>query len=275
MSLTERARPGGRSTPDARPVQPAIVVRPLTSHEDLLACVQLQKETWGENFTECVPPSILNVSQRIGGVTAGAFDANHALVGFVFGMTGVQDGRLVHWSDMLAVRGRTRNMGIGRRLKEFQRDALLPLGVEVIYWTFDPLVARNAYLNLHHLGAEVVEYVVDMYGQSESTLHRGMGTDRFVVAWSIVDGHPSRASRPLADGIAPEPDAPVDPEAPHVRIEIPVDIQAVQNESLAEAARWRSTTREAFLHYLQRGYKVVGFERNRDSGRRFYLLSHP
>ena len=42
------------------------------------------------------------------------------MLGFVFGMTGVQEGRLVHWSDLLAVRPEARDRGIGRRLKLFQ-----------------------------------------------------------------------------------------------------------------------------------------------------------
>src|ERR1041385_2041149 len=118
---------------------------------------------------------------------AASFDARDRLVGFVFGMTGVERGRLVHWSDMLAVRPDLRDHGIGRRLKEFQRDTLLAMGVGLVYWTFDPLVARNAHLNFNRLGVRVSEYVIDMYGSdTDSALHRGLGTDRFIVAWEIA-----------------------------------------------------------------------------------------
>jgi predicted GNAT superfamily acetyltransferase len=80
-----------------------------------------------------------------------------------------------------------RDLGLGTRLKLYQRALLLPLGVKVVEWTYDPLEARNAHLNLNRLGAEVVEYVEDMYkGEMGSELARGIGTDRFIVAWRIA-----------------------------------------------------------------------------------------
>ena len=162
-------------------------IRPLQTLDELRACVTLQRETWGDEFTDVVPASILKVSQRVGGVAAGAFDADGKLLGFVYGLTGVEDGRIVHWSDMLAVRPEARNLGLGRRLKDFQRHAVQQVGGVVIYWTYDPLVARNAHLNINVFGAHIAEYVEDMYGETESPLHRGIGTDRFIVAWPVAD----------------------------------------------------------------------------------------
>lgn len=271
------SRPGEPTPGSTEP--PEIQLRPLRTQRELHACVRLQKETWGESFGESVPPSILKVCQRVGGVAAGAFDERDELIGFVFGLTGVEPGRIVHWSDMLAVRRGSRGLGVGRRLKEFQRELLLPLGVEVIYWTYDPLVARNAHLNLGRLGAEVVEYAEDMYGESESELHRGLGTDRLVVAWRIREGSAPLAPPvdPRAAAGAPVAGSAAEPAdgAPLVRVEVPADIEAVQRESLEEAARWRRVTREAFLAWMGRGYRVVGFLREPGSGRCFYLLRHP
>src|SRR3954453_23974488 len=164
-----------------------IDIRPLRTLDELRACVSLQRETWGNEFTDVVPTSILKVSQRVGGVAAGAFDDENALLGFVYGLTGVERGRIVHWSDMLAVRPEARNIGLGRRLKEYQRQFVRELGASVIYWTFDPLVARNAHLNFNRLGVRLTEYVEDMYGVTDSVLHGGMATDRLVVAWPTRD----------------------------------------------------------------------------------------
>ena len=140
---------------------------------------------------------MLKVTQYIGGVTAGAFDPDGRLLGFVFGMMGSMDGRLVHWSDLLAVHPDARNKGLGRRLKLFQRQLLLPLGVETMFWTYDPLVTKNAYLNIVRLGARPTEYVVDMYGaDTHSAMQGGIGTDRFVVAWDLAPkAEPTRAPR--------------------------------------------------------------------------------
>ncbi len=250
----------------------------------------LQRETWGDSFTECVPPAILMVGQKIGGVTAGAFGPDGRLLGFVFGLTGVREGRPVHWSDMLAVREEARGRGLGKRLKAYQRELLLETGVDVAYWTYDPLVARNAHLNLNHLGTEIREYVPDMYGaDTGSELHSGLGTDRFVVVWKLRD---PRVERTLAGEGAADPgpaaQAPVanadpapggarplerePPQADAVRIEIPEDIQAVKSTSPETAARWRASTRRAFLHYLGHGYRVTTFYRDRESGRCFYVL---
>jgi predicted GNAT superfamily acetyltransferase len=82
--------------------------------------------------------AVLMGTQRVGGVAAGAFDAAGALLGCVFGFNGVRDGRLAHWSYMLAVRPQAQARGLGRRLKAYQRECLLAAGIEVAYWTYDP-----------------------------------------------------------------------------------------------------------------------------------------
>ncbi|MBA4158294.1 MAG: hypothetical protein H0X65_12560 [Gemmatimonadetes bacterium] len=275
------------STLSAALVTKEIAIRPLRSPEEYRACVELQRATWGEQFSECVPPTILKISQRLGGVTAGAFDAKGRLLGFVFGMTGVEKGRLVHWSDMLAVRAEARDLGVGRKLKEFQRDVVRALGVEVIYWSFDPLVARNAHLNLNRLGTQVVEYVQDMYGDTASDLHDGLGTDRFVVAWWIAGEQPPRREPGDPSGwktlpvlnLAPgEPqqaavEEPLAPGTAELRIQIPLDIHRVKVDSPAEAAEWRTSTRQAFLHSFERGYRVSGFYRDDAAERGYYLLT--
>jgi chorismate synthase len=279
-----RDDPGGSSRPD--PYE----IRPLRTHEEFEQCVRLQKDTWGETFSELVPIAILKVSPRIGGVTAGAFDAAGRMVGFVFGMTGVREGRLVHWSDMLAVRPEARDAGLGARLKEYQRVSVQALGVEVIYWTYDPLVAKNAHLNLNRLGARPTEYVPDMYGaDTDSDLHRGLGTDRFVVAWPVErpavppveERPPQRAlESPVANPIGRDGAPTVLEEIdyalePYLRIQIPEDIQAVRAESTDLAVRWRQTTRAAFVASLARGYRVIGFVRSRAEARAFYVLARP
>src|SRR3954464_452827 len=183
---------------------PQIDIRPLRTLDELRACVSLQRETWGNEFTDVVPTSILKVSQRVGGVAAGAFDDENALLGFVYGLTGVENGRIVHWSDMLAVRPEARRLGLGRRLKEYQRSVVRERGGEGIYWTYDPLVARNAHLNFNRLGVRLDEYAEDMYGITDSVLHGGIPTDRLVVGWPTRDDEVkmriAEAARTLASG---------------------------------------------------------------------------
>lgn len=256
-----------------------ITLRRLESLEDYGVCVAMQKTTWGADFTEVVPAAILKVSQRIGGVTAGAFSACGEMLGFVFGMTGVENGRLVHWSDMLAVRPEAQGRDLGFRLKCYQRELLLPLGVETVYWTFDPLVARNAWFNITKLGAGIAEYVENMYGETDSPLHAGLGTDRLVVAWQIQDAAvaermagastrvvnsadyaPMVNVRQRGDQVQPAGDTPL-PDAPQVRIAVPRDIHALQQTVPAAGQPWRASTRRAFQHYFAHGYRVNTFDR--------------
>ena len=267
----------------------AVELRALSLAADFAACVELQLATWGRSFAEAVPGSILKICQKVGGVAAGAFDRDGHLLGFVFGLTGVRGGRLVHWSHMLAVAPGARDLGLGTRLKFFQRDLLRKLGVESVLWTYDPLEARNAHLNLNRLGAEVAEYVEDMYaGEMGSDLASGIGTDRFIVDWRI-DGDLVRPARRDAAflsapsigvkagvGIGMEAGvanaaSPL-PETPRVRVEVPASIQDLKVERPEEAVAFRAVTRRAFEHYLGTGYRVTAFYRDGETGRCFYGL---
>lgn len=262
------------ATPSFQKTDPdGTTFRPLSSLPDYEACIELQRRTWGRDFSDVVPLSILKVTQKAGGIAAGAFSREGQMLGFVYGLAGYEDGRAFHWSHMLAVDPQARDLGLGTRLKLYQREALLPLGIEEVRWTYDPLEARNAHLNFNHLGVGVAEYVEDMYaGELFSDLAKGIGTDRFIVSWRIASERVARALEDRRAG-AEEPfrEAPVvNPgsmetdlsEAPRVRIEIPENIQAVKEEDLEAAAAWRTSTRRAFEHYLGQGYQVEAFYRD-------------
>lgn len=249
-------------------------LRALGTPAEFAACVELQRATWGLEYRDVVPASLLKVVQLAGGVCAGAFLPDGRLAGFVCGLTGVRNGQLMHWSHMLAVASELRNRGVGRRLKQFQRELVRSLGVERMYWTFDPLVARNAHLNLNLLGTRVDEYVPDMYGHTGSELH-AFGTDRFVVSWDLAVARPRppvagwrgmavMSAGELVSGVADRGEPPL-----AVRIEIPADIEAMP---LAVARAWRERTRASFLRLQRDGYEVTGFVRDAAAGC-FYLLT--
>lgn len=259
-----------------------ITFRPFASLPDYAACVELQRLTWGRDFSDVVPASLLKVTQKAGGIAAGAFAADGRLLGFVYGLTGCAEGRPFHWSHMLAVSPAARDLGLGTRLKLYQREALLAAGVGEVRWTYDPLEARNAHLNLNHLGAEVAEYVEEMYEGEMGELARGIGTDRFIVSWRIGGERVARAlvshrrgeadrfrEAPVSNPGAEERDLPT---APRVRVEIPENIQAVKVDRPEAALAWRTSTRRAFETYLGRGYTVEAFYRDAAEARCFYGL---
>jgi predicted GNAT superfamily acetyltransferase len=249
-----------------------LTFRSFSSVADYQACVELQRDTWGRGFSDVVPLSILKVTQKAGGIAAGAFS-----------LAGWSGGRPFHWSHMLAVARQARDLGLGTRLKLYQRDLVLPTGVEEVRWTFDPLEARNAHLNFNRLGAEVAEYVEAMYeGEEGSELFEGIGTDRFILSWKIAS---PRVERALADRRAgagePFRDAPVAnpgaetvglPDVPRVRIEIPESIQDLKAERPESGMAWRTSTRRAFEHYLGLGYGIEAFHRDAAERRCWYGL---
>jgi chorismate synthase len=257
-------------------------VRPLRSTEDFHACVELQRDVWGWEQPEIVPATLLHVVEYVGGLVAGAFDGQDTLQGFVFGITGIRDGVLSHWSHQLGVRESARNLGLGRMLKEFQRATVATVGVKRIYWSFDPLMAKNAYLNLNKLGATIVEYVPDMYGTTASPLHLGMATDRFVVQLDTAPRMVPVATIPAGDGLPVLTAFPrqnddtlsMGDRHPDVAlIEIPIDMFEVVERSPELAKVWRMSVRAHFQWALANGYTALGIRRNAASGRAFYVIS--
>ena len=198
-----------------------IEIRPCRGFAELEACVQLQIETWGYDLSDVIPRKAFRVAESIGGQVIGAFDTEIAnaphensgvaskneegnpesLVGFALSLPGVKtkNGKPMAYlhSHMLAVKAPYRNRGLGARMKKEQRKEALSRGISHMEWTFDPLEIKNAYLNIHRLGAIVRRYRVDFYGLSSSQLQGGLPTDRLVAereldsprVHAILEGH--------------------------------------------------------------------------------------
>lgn len=266
-------------------------LRHLESLSEFEECVALQRETWGAAFSDIVPASILKITQKVGGLVAGAFDGDR-MTGFVYSIVGYGNGRPFHWSHMLAVSPSARGHGLGRRLKLFQRTELLERGIDRVFWTFDPLIAQNAHLNLNRLGASIAGYVPNMYGEETgSPLHGGGETDRFIVRWDLDS---ARAKWAVSGEVVSDRSGTVSqaeivrlpdigesvrdlefPETSSVRIEVPCDAVALYQSDPSSFARWRRLTRAAFLNYLRRNYVVQSFHRHSSTGRCFYFLKRP
>ena len=244
-----------------------IEIRSCSGREELDACIQLEIETWGYDETEIIPRKAFLVAQKIGGQVLGAFDTEvselpQALVGFAMSWPGVKTRAnaeplaYLH-SHMLAVREAYRNRGLGARLKREQRSEALSRGIRLIEWTFDPLEIKNAFLNIHKLGAIARRYLVDFYGVSSSRLQGGLPTDRLVSEWHLD----SARVQAILDGRAK--DAPADEEAAE-RITVPAEIyewkSSDENRERARAVQLEN--RERFLEAFSRGLAVTGFFRD-------------
>src|SRR5690349_5420108 len=127
MSRETALRPAATEPPPepaSAPDEDGITIRRVATLAEYQTRVAIQEETWGQGFRERVPTAIRMVAQKLGGVCAAAFDtrgsADGRMLGFVFGITGLKDGALVHWSDLLAVRPEARGAHLGERLKRYQ-----------------------------------------------------------------------------------------------------------------------------------------------------------
>jgi predicted GNAT superfamily acetyltransferase len=270
-------------------------IRPLTTLEECREVAALERAVWGYTDAEdVVPPPVLIVSIKRGGILLGAFDAAGAMKGFVYAIPGIKDGRLTQWSHMLGVTEDARNTGLGLRLKLAQRERALAMGIELIEWTFDPLQALNAHLNFAKLGVVVEEYEENIYGASSSPLHHGSPTDRFVAEWRLTAPHVERriaargvglvrdasvGSAPLvnravaAGGSLAPGDADLTLTDRRLLVEVPGHYAAMLAREPALALEWRLSTRRIFQHYLGHGYRVVDFFLASDRSRGQYLLA--
>jgi predicted GNAT superfamily acetyltransferase len=273
-----------------------MLIRDITTLDDCVRVVALQKDVWGYDDSEdIVPSAVLIVSIKRGGILIGGFEGDE-LKGFVYSIPAVKDGRLTQWSHMLGVTAGARGTGLGIQLKLAQRERALAMGIEEIEWTFDPLQILNAHLNMARLGAIAEEYEENIYGESTSPLHRGSPTDRLVALWKLSAPHVERrihaagqivardasvmAAPPVLAAI--EAGGTLEPSAPvltltdrRVLIDVPGEFTDMLAHDPERASRWRLATRTAFRTYLARGYRAVDFFLGRDRKRGQYLLQRP
>ena len=268
-----------------------VLIREVDGSAELRAVEELQREIWGIPDLDVVPLSQLVAVKAAGGVLLGAFDREE-MIGFIYGFPSFEFGQLAHHSHMLAVKPGYRNLNLGHKLKLAQREHVLRQGIKIMTWTFDPLQSLNAYFNFNKLGVVADRYLVDFYGDdAASFLHRN-GTDRLWVKWFLDSDRVSERLKGRA--IEPQqeygtPMVQVQPDDSPLRnelaeslsgvygaIEIPTDINAIEQRSRTTAFAWREATRWAFTEAINAGYFVADFFRNQrgDQSLGAYVLKH-
>jgi predicted GNAT superfamily acetyltransferase len=280
---------------------PALSIRPLKSWEEFLAAEELQRSVWQmPDFRDVVPANLMVATSKNGGLVLGAFDGDGRLAGFAYSFVGIDrhgDRRRVkHHSHMLAVLPEFRSRGIGIQLKFKQREGAAALGIDLMTWTYDPLQALNANLNLVHLGAIARQYVANAYGEMTDGLNAGLPSDRFQVEWwlkaprvkACAAGRSAARNWDewLAAGARPVFQVAIDARGlPHVErenelsgerllLEIPADLGTLKSASLDLAREWRGCTRDVFERAFAAGFAATDFVFTPTSPRRAaYVLS--
>jgi predicted GNAT superfamily acetyltransferase len=246
-----------------------VQLRPLTSVGDADRIARVVAATWGEE--QAVPREMVRALAESGNVAYGAF-AGDELIGYVLGWAGVDpdEGLHVH-SHMLAAIPDRRHRGVGYALKLAQRAQALDQGIAVVRWTFDPLVARNAYFNLHKLGAVVDRFERNFYGEMTDSLNRGDRSDRFVVRWDLRQspgawrvsfaGDPAVVRRARDE----RPERLGDVEGDAAILEIPAEHAALRALDPEAARPWRDAVADAAEACLAHGLVGAGFLRDRSA----------
>ena len=257
-----------------------IDVRIIESAQEAADASLLLDEVWNVtgSGTTVLEPSLFIALAHARNYTAAAFDRDSGqMLGVTVGFFAAPVGTSMH-SHVAGVRHEAVGRGVGAAMKLHQRLWCLEHGLTRMTWTFDPLIARNAHFNIARLGARLVDYHEDFYGQMRDGVNAGQASDRAFVDWDLTDARPSPLTDPYAqavaavriddDGRPQELDVPR--EAPVVAIEIPSDIETLRATDPRLAAQWREAVRRGFVELLADGWLVSGFRR---SGA--YLLTHP
>ena len=136
--------------------------------------------------------------------------------------------------------------GIGEMIKRHQWDWAKENGFDTITWTFDPLVRRNAHFNVIKLGATVLGYHQNFYGELDDGINAGEQSDRVLVRWNV------------AGVAAPQANTFVEPSQTAVVIETPADIEQLRKTDRVQSDGWRAGQRAAFESAQLSGLSVVG-----------------
>jgi predicted GNAT superfamily acetyltransferase len=206
--------------------------------------------TWMISPSTEITPNLLRALLHSGGYLSGAFVKN-SMVGATLAFPATNGGLHLH-SHMTAVLDEYRDKGVGYALKIDQWNWAKKQKYSHISWTFDPLVRRNAKLNIVKLGVDISAYYPNFYGEMPDTLNAGDESDRLMVSWSTAIDAPK--ARELIT--QPKPD--------EILIEIPADIVAIRSKDQSESMKWRRLVREQFLAAFEKNGKVVGFSANNE-----------
>ena len=266
-----------------------ITIRTLHSADEMAQAVELQRVYWGENMADLVPEHMLLSIARYGGHIHAAYDGNK-MVGLLMGFLGADiepnepsdaPSHLYVMSKRMVVLPEYRGQKIGEHLKQAQRQFAQQHNIQLVLWTFDPLLSRNAYLNLHKLGAVGQKYEKDYFGASAD--NPVLSADRLQVNWWVnhrsLDntGETDFSIAPVVNGVSLNDDGLLMPsdfqliENEILRLEIPMEFVPIERINPDLAKQWRNFIRHAFTELLNAGYLATDFARIEN--RVFYIFT--
>jgi predicted GNAT superfamily acetyltransferase len=265
-SIAQAHKDAKRRSDDAQ-----VIIRILATVEEQDFARQIFDEVWPTDEGTQITSNLLQAMVHNGTYVSGVF-ANGEVVAAAFAFPGTDSKKHLHLhSHMAAVKEKYRNRNIGSALKWHQRAWALENGYETITWTFDPLVRRNARLNLVKLGVQVFDYFSDFYGDLPDALNAGDPTDRVIAKWSLLSDRVIEAARNLNLEISLDAipvalanvyEEPVQHEVPasaeKVAVYLPKDIIELRSADGDSALAWRLALRAELEPRLNAGWHIAG-----------------
>ena len=228
----------------------SIQVRELDNLQDQDFGRKIFDITWSMDAGTEITPNLLQAMIHSGSYLSGAF-IDDKIVGAAFAFPATNGGLHLH-SHMTAVLPKFRDKGVGYALKIDQWNWAKKKNYSHLSWTFDPLVRRNAKLNIAKLGVDISAYHPNFYGHMPDALNAGDESDRLMVSWRTDINAPK--ARELI----------TKPETADILIEIPEDIVAIRTKNQSESMKWRRQVREQFMAAFDKNGKVIGFSANNE-----------
>jgi len=216
-------------------------IRPLTGLDDMDNLRSTAQSVWGSGADDMVSSDYLMALAHCGGYIAGAYSPDGLMIGCSFGMLARHRGDWCLHSHITGVLPGMQNTGIGTLIKQHQREWAIDNGLSAITWTFDPLVRRNAWFNIAHLGAEAVEFHENFYGPLNDDINGDDETDRLLARWDVRPSQRQPA-----------------PNALSLLIPTPPDIVTLRTTDPEAARQWRRTMREQLSGALIT-HEICGF----------------
>ena len=281
-----------------------ITIRILETSQEMEQAEQIQALVWPGSDMDVVPGHLMLTAAHNGGLVLGAYEGEK-MVGMLFGFVGLYDTpdgpRPKHCSHQMGVHPDARDAGVGFALKRAQWQMVRQQGLDSITWTYDPLLSRNAHLNIARLGAVCNTFMREVYGEMRDGLNVGLPSDRFQVDLWVnsprvhhrLGEHPAPALK-LHDFDAsqahllyavehyadlcrpPEHLDDLNAQPDLLLAEIPVDFLKLKSADFELARAWLFFSRKVFETCFAAGYLVTDFIYDANSAshpRSFYVLT--
>lgn len=217
-----------------------------------------------------------------GGIILGAF-AEEKMIGFLYSFAGYDGKNPYLCSHMLGILPPYRKTGLGVKMKMRQAELAKELGYSMITWTFDPLESKNAYINLHKLGACGAFYHENHYGDLNDQLNQGLPTDRIQVKWDLQVTSRKKKSCFNENNLLLQMDEkgfPLTTNTSDLQNEdiwfmaIPNDFQSLKKNQIDLAKIWRYETRKVFQKLFAVGYVATDLMNIKTEKQSYYVFSN-